>query len=325
VYFLKPLKGQHHVSAITANAKKNYDFYTKTLGMRLVKKTVNQDDTSVYHLFYADERGNPGTDLTFFEIPKAGQTYEGTNSISSTSLRVPSDKSLNFWQNRFKSLGVDYDDISEVSGRKTLSFRDFEGQRLHLVSDENNEGVQGGRAWENSPVPVEHGIYGLGPVELTVNKLSSTVKVLTEVLSFVGTRVYKTEQNHDVHVFETGEGGSGAEVHVVERKDIPRERPGRGSVHHVAFRVEDEEELKSWIERINNLQLPNSGFVERYYFKSLYFRDPNGILFELATDGPGFEGDESLEELGTNLALPPYFENQRSAIERKLKPLDTNE
>jgi glyoxalase family protein len=322
---LKPLKGQHHVSAITANAKKNYDFYTKTLGMRLVKKTVNQDDTSVYHLFYADERGNPGTDLTFFEIPNAGQTYEGTNSISCTSLRVPADQSLYYWKDRFKSLGVDHDEISEMTGRKTLSFRDFEGQRLLLVSDEINEGVKGGRAWDESPVPVEHGIYGLGPVELTVNKFSRTAKILTDVLSFRETRIYKTDQHHDVHVFETGEGGTGAEVHVVERKDLPRERPGRGSVHHVAFRVEDEDELHGWIERINKLQIPNSGFVERYYFKSLYFRDPNGILFELATDGPGFEGDESFEELGTNLALPPYFENQRQKIEAKLKPLDTTD
>jgi glyoxalase family protein len=165
---LKPLKGQHHVSAITADAKRNYEFYTQTLGLRLVKKSVNQDDTSVYHLFYADERGNPGTDLTFFEFPHAGQTYRGTNSISTTSLRVPKDDSLHYWQSRFAELGVEHDDIVRHTGRATLAFRDFEGQRLVLVSDEHNEGVPGGRPWEKSAVPQAHAIHGLGPVTLTV-------------------------------------------------------------------------------------------------------------------------------------------------------------
>ncbi|MRG85854.1 ring-cleaving dioxygenase [Salinibacillus xinjiangensis] len=324
----KPLKGIHHVSALTANAKHNYEFYTKTLGMRLVKKTINQDDPSVYHLFYADERGNPGTDLTFFEIPNAGTTYPGTNSISGTSLRVPNDESLQYWKNRFEELGVEHDEITAESGRATLAFRDFEQQRLYLVSDENNDGVSGGKAWDKSPVPQEHGIVGLGPVLLTVSKRENTEKILLDVLGFKHVRTYTSSQIHDgkeVHVYETGEGGSGAEVHIVERDDLPRERPGRGSVHHVAFRVENEDELNKWVEYVKQLQIPNSGFVERYYFKSLYFREPNGVLFELATDGPGFEGDESFEHLGESLALPPYFEDQRDMIEARLKPLDTKE
>ncbi|WP_246941597.1 ring-cleaving dioxygenase [Bacillus pinisoli] len=321
---LKPLKGQHHVSAITADANRNYDFYTKTLGLRLVKKTVNQDDTSVYHLFYADERGNPGTDLTFFEIPRAGHTYYGTNSISSTSLRVPSDQSLHYWKSRFEELSVEHEDISHETGRATLSFTDFEGQRLMLVSDEVNVGVGGGRPWKNSPVPAEHSIVGLGPVLLTVSKKEHTAKVLTDILGYRKKRGYSA-YGSEVSVFETGEGGTGAELHLLERSDLPMERPGRGSVHHVAFRVEDEEELNKWVKYLKDQRIPNSGFVERYYFKSLYFREPNGILFELATDGPGFEGDEPFEHLGEKLALPPYFEDQRNIIEAKLKPLDTKE
>ncbi|WEG10821.1 ring-cleaving dioxygenase [Pullulanibacillus sp. KACC 23026] len=319
---LKSLKGLHHVSAITARAVDNFKFYTEILGMRLVKKSVNQDDTSVYHLFYADERGNPGTDLTFFEIPFAGHTYPGTNSISATSLRVPSDKALNFWKKRFEAYGVDHDPISTESGRASLAFRDFEDQRLILVSDENNHGVAGGKPWEKSPVPVEYGIYGLGPAQLTVADKKLTASVLMDVMGFRETRTF-IQDGQTVTVYEVGEGGSGAEVHLLENSELPKERPGRGSVHHVAFRVESEEELRKWIDPITQYRLPNSGFVERYYFKSLYFREPNGILFELATDGPGFEGDEDFEHLGEKLALPPYFEDQREEIEANLKPLKT--
>ncbi|MCM2674410.1 ring-cleaving dioxygenase [Alkalicoccobacillus plakortidis] len=319
-----PLKGQHHVSAITANAKENLHFYTEILGMRLVKKTVNQDDTSVYHLFYADERGNPGTDLTFFEIPHAGTTYEGTNSISLTSLRVADDNALDYWVNRLEEHDVKHEGVTEESGRKTLAFRDFEGQRLQFVSDEHNQGVAGGKPWDKSPVPVEHGVVGLGPVRLTVSRPDITAKVLVDVMGFSEVRSYTEEtSSQTIRVFETGEGGTGGEIHLLERNDLQRERPGRGSVHHVAFRVENQDELNKWVEHISASGLPNSGFVERYYFRSLYFREPNGILFELATDGPGFEGDESFDTLGENLALPPYLENQREQIEATIKPLHT--
>ncbi len=321
----KPLKGIHHVSALTANAKNNFEFYTKVLGMRLVKKTVNQDDTSVYHLFYADERGNPGTDLTFFEIPRAGRTYPGTNSITATSLRVKDNEALQYWKERFVQLNVDHDEIQYESHRATLSFRDPEGQRLILVSDESNKGVAGGIPWDKSPVPKEKGIIGLGPVHLTVSRPERTIEVLTKIMGFREIASYKRDKDLKiVRVFETGEGGTGAEIHVIEETDLSRERPGRGSVHHVAFRVEDATELEKWQAILEENHLPNSGFVERYYFASLYFREPNGILFELATDGPGFEDDEDFEHLGETLALPPYFESKRKEIEAKLKPLETN-
>ncbi|WP_226666531.1 ring-cleaving dioxygenase [Metabacillus litoralis] len=320
---LKPLKGIHHVSALTANAKDNYHFYTKVLGLRLVKKTVNQDDTSVYHLFYADERGNPGTDLTFFEIPRAGRTYTGTNSITSTSLRVKNDNALQYWKTRFEELQIDHEDIIKEGGRAKLFFKDHEGQRLVLVSDEENVGVAGGTPWDKSPVPQEYGVTGLGPVQLTVSRPERTIRVLENVMGFREIQGFKREDGNLVRVFETGEGGTGAEVHVIEEGMLERERPGRGSVHHVAFRVENVDELNKWVEKLNEHHLPNSGFVERYYFRSLYFREPNGILFELATDGPGFEGDEDFEHLGERLALPPYFEDKREEIEARLKPLET--
>ncbi|MBS4205643.1 ring-cleaving dioxygenase [Lederbergia citrea] len=319
------LKGIHHVSAMTANAALNLDFYTKVMGLRLVKKTVNQDDTSVYHLFYGDERGNPGTELTFFEIPNAGPNHEGVSSISALSLRVANDEALAFWKKRFEELGIDHEEITERANRATLAFTDPEGQRLILVSDENNEGVASGTPWEKSPVPQNHSVTGLGPVKLTVRMAEPTAAVLTELMGF---RLKGQYPNHvagqpDIVVYETGEGGSGAEIHLEERNDLPPERLGRGGVHHVAFRVENDEELRNWIDHIRNARFPNSGFVDRFYFRSLYFREPNGILFELATDGPGFDTDEHIDHLGESLALPPFLEPQRDEIEAHLKPLQT--
>lgn len=321
------LKGIHHVSALTASAPKNFDFYTKTLGMRLVKKTVNQDDTSVYHLFYGDEKGSPGTELTFFEIPRLGRHYEGINSISALSLRVASDEALVYWKKRFEEAGVTHEEIKKRANRSTLAFRDFEGQRLILVSDETNKGVAGGIPWEKSPVPREYGILALGPVQLTVRHAERTIAVLTELMGFrqMGQYPSSIPNQPDILVFETGKGGTGAEVHIEERSDLPPERLGRGGVHHVAFRVDNDDELHAWIEKIKQARFGNSGFVDRFYFHSLYFREPNGILFELATDGPGFDTDEELEHLGESLALPPFFEPQRTEIEALLKPLDTKQ
>ncbi|TJY42869.1 ring-cleaving dioxygenase [Cohnella pontilimi] len=319
------LKGIHHVSAMTAEAPRNFDFYTKVLGLRLVKKTVNQDDTSVYHLFYGDEKGNPGTELTFFEFPMLARNREGISSISSISLRVAGDEALAYWKRRFAEHGVDHDEIVDRAGRMTLAFRDPEGQRLVLVSDEHNTGVASGTPWDKSPVPAEYGIRGLGPVQLTVGQAEFTVAVLTQLMGFRLKGYYPSfvKGQPDVVVLETGEGGSGAEVHVEERHDLPREQLGRGGVHHVAFRVDNDEELHQWIRRIREAKLANSGFVDRFYFRSLYFREPNGILFELATDGPGFDTDEDLQNLGESLALPPFLESQRERIEARLKPLNT--
>lgn len=318
------LSGLHHVSILTGKAERNFHFYTKVLGLRLVKKTVNQDNTESYHLFYGDAKGNPGTEITFFDIPGLGHTYQGVSSISSTSLRVRETESLHYWQDRFNQFGIAHDSIVKRAGRDSLAFQDYEGTRLILVADNEEVGVQAGEPWEGSDVPKEHAIIGLGPVTLTLAIAEPTAGVLTEVLGFRHAGSYPTLAGDfpDVHVYTTGEGGSGAEVHIETRPDLPRERPGRGSVHHVAFRIPNEEEYEYWVKRISQTGLMNSGKVDRYYFKSLYFREPNHILFELATDTPGFDIDEPVHSLGERLALPPFLEPKREEIEARLRPLE---
>ncbi|WP_410502095.1 ring-cleaving dioxygenase [Exiguobacterium acetylicum] len=318
------LLGIHHVSILTGMAERNYQFYTQVLGMRLIKKTVNQDDTTSYHLFYGDAQGNPGTDLTFFDIPHLGKGVPGASSISSTSLRVKTTDSLRFWQQRFKEKEVDHDEIVERAGRQTLAFRDQEGTRLILVAEDGEIGVAGGVPWPQEEIPSEHAIVGLGAVTLTVNDPTLTVRVLTEVMGFrkVGTYPSLAGEFAPIEVYATGAGGIGAEVHIEARPDLDRERLGRGGVHHVAFRVPNSDEYEKWVERLNAYHLPNSGKVDRHYFQALYFREPNHILFELSTDTPGFATDESLETLGETLALPPFLEPKRAAIEARLRPLE---
>ncbi|MFB3162267.1 ring-cleaving dioxygenase [Neobacillus sp. 179-J 1A1 HS] len=320
------LLGLHHVSILTGRAEKNYEFYTKILGMRLVKKTVNQDNTESYHLFYADGEGTPGTEVTFFDIPHLGQTYRGTSDISTISLRVINTDSLLFWKERFNQFGVEHDDIQKRANRDTLAFRDFEGTRIILVADNGEKGVRAGVPWQRDDIPLEHAIVGLGPVTLTVAIAEPTIGVLTEVMGFrfVGSYPSLEGDHPDIAVYATGEGGSGAEVHIETRPDLPRARLGRGGVHHVAFRVPNEEEYNQWAERLKEYRLPNSGKVERYYFKALYFREPNGILFELSTDTPGFATDEPMETMGEKLSLPSFLEPNRKEIEEKLRPLILN-
>ncbi|BAQ08968.1 glyoxalase/bleomycin resistance [Bacillus sp. OxB-1] len=317
------LEGIHHVSAITADAEKNFNFFTKVLGMRLVKKTVNQDSTSSYHLFYADAVGTPGTDMTYFDIPMAGRTYPGVSSISNTAFRIMSEEALDFWQQRFTELGIEQDAIEDRFGRKTLTFRDQEGSRLQLVVDDG-KGIPYGVPWVREDIPEQYAIVGLGPVTLTVRRAGSTVDVLTSVLHFkeIGSYPSTVAGMPDIRVFSTGEGGPAGEVHVETRTDLPAERPGRGSVHHVAFRIKSMDDYDRWEEWLRSQGFMTSGLVDRFYFKSIYFREPNGILFELATDEPGFATDEPLESLGESLALPPFLEPRREQIEASLRPLD---
>jgi glyoxalase family protein len=311
------LTGIHHLTAITARSAQNHAFYTQTLGMRLVKKTVNQDDVSAYHLFYADAKGSPGTDVTFFDWPLPPER-RGTNSIVRTALRVAGEPTLRWWKERFASLGVRHGDLVERDGRLTLDFEDPEGQRLNLVDD-------GGRGsahpWHESPVPAPQQIRGLGPITLSVPALEPTALVLAEVMAMRRARDYAGDGSARVHVYEMGGGGAAAELHVTVEPHRPPARQGAGGVHHVAFRTPNTEEYEAWNRRLREMRMPSSGPIDRFYFRSLYFREPNGILFEIATDGPGFATDEPLEKLGQGLALPPFLEPRRAAIEAGLKPL----
>jgi glyoxalase family protein len=312
------LTGIHHLTAVTGDAPRNHDFYTRLLGMRLVKKTVNQDDTSAYHLFYADGEATPGSDITFFDWPVVPEK-RGTHSISRTGLRVAGEESLRWWKERFEKEGVTHGDIALRDGRKTLDFEDFEGQRLSLMED---EGMGEAHPWGRSPVPARHQIRGLGPITISVPDRKPTEVVLTRVLGMKQVRDYATPVNEGTrtYVYEMGEGGPAAELHVSVEPDLPAVEPGAGGVHHVAFRIPDAD-YQAWAERLQNLRLPSSGPVDRFYFRSLYFREPNGILFEIATDGPGFATDEPLAELGEKLSLPPFLEAQRPQIEAGLRPL----
>ena len=312
------LTGIHHLTAISADAPGNLRFYTQALGMRLVKKTVNQDDVSAYHLFYADGEARPGTDLTFFDWP-VPRERRGTNAIVRSALRVRGE-SLPWWLERFQALGVRHTDIAMIDGRATVEFEDPEGQRLALIDD---GGVEDARSWAKSPVPAEHQVRGLGPITLSVLDLRPTDAVLTAVMQMRKARDYPHPQSNKdtVHVYEMGQGGPAAELHVAVQPDLAGAEQGAGGVHHVAFRTPDDAQYDAWAKRLQSLRIANSGKTDRFYFRSLYFREPNGILFEIATDGPGFATDEPLEALGETLSLPPFLEGERKRIEAGLKPL----
>lgn len=311
------LTGIHHLTAVTADASGNHDFYTRVLGLRLVKKTVNQDDVSAYHLFYADGEANPGTDITFFDWP-APRERRGTHSISRTGLRVSGD-SLDWWAARLSDLGVSTGRIETLDGRASLDLEDPEGQRLRLVAAPE----PAGQPWDQSPVPAPHQIHGLGPITISVPELAPTQAVLTQVMNMAKVRDYASPDGQgQVHVFQMGEGGAAAELHVAVQPGLPAAQQGAGGVHHVAFRVPDTAALTEWTNRVRGFRVPNSGEVERFYFRSLYFREPGGNLFELATDGPGFDVDEPRDTMGQGLSLPPFLEPRRAAIEAGLKPLD---
>lgn len=312
------LKGIHHVTAITSSAEKIYDFFTYVLGLRLVKKTVNQDDIQTYHLFFADDKGSPGTDMTFFDFPGIPKGHHGTDEVHKTSFRVPDDVALNYWEKRFNRLNVKHEGIKEQFGKKVLPFVDFDDQQYQLISDENNEGVESGTPWQKGPIPLEFAITGLGPIFIRVSNFDYMKRVLEELYL-----MKEIDKEDSYHLFEMGEGGNGAQVIVEHNAVLPRGRQGYGTIHHVAFRVEDREGIEDWTKRYQTYQVPNSGFVERYYFGSLYANVAPGVLIEIATDGPGFMGDEPYETLGEKLSLPPYFEDQREEIEKLVRPIDT--
>lgn len=312
------LNGIHHVTAVSREIGRNAHFYTEVLGLRLVKKSVNQDDVSAYHLFYADKVGSPGTDMTFFDWPQVIQDRRGTDSIATTAFRVNGRDALAYWAGRLTRHGVAHRGIETFGERAILRFDDPEGQRLMLVDD--GGAPYEGEAWEGTDVPVEYALRGFYAVVLSTPRLDWMHPVLSELgYRQVGSAPHPDGQ--DVLIYETGEGGPGRELWVIEEPDQPLARLGAGGVHHVAFRVADQEEQRYWRERLTRAGLRVSPFIDRFYFQSIYFRISNSILFEIATDGPGFDADEDLDRLGETLALPPFLEPQRAQIEANLKPI----
>jgi glyoxalase family protein len=316
------LNGIHHVTAVTGQVAKNVTIYTQNLGLRLVKKSVNQDDVSAYHLFYADKLGSPGTDMTFFDWPDIGPNRRGTDSIANTLFRVNGEAALNYWSGRFDELGIQHEPISTFDNRSVLRFEDPEGQRLTLVDDQGAPFE--GEVWTGADIPEAYAIRGFHGVTLSVPSLvsGSVMPILTKVLEWEEASRHTNEAGEPVVIYAMNGGGPGKEVQVVEQKNTRPAMPGAGGVHHVAFRVKGDEEQRYWRERIVGFGLGASDYIDRFYFHSVYFRISNGILFEIATDGPGFAADEPLETLGEKLALPPFLEPQRAQIEAGLKPIE---
>jgi len=296
--------GIHHITAVSARIQDNLAFYTGTMGMRLVKKSVNQDDVTAYHLFFADAAGTPGTDLTFFDWPTMGPNQPGAASVALTTLRV-SREALSFWEERLKAAHIDPIRDEDYSGRSRIRFADPEGQRLALVDDTDLPAHYS--PW-NAIVPAGNEVRGILGVDIESARPDSTRRVLTELLGY---------RDVDGTRFVT----DGSEVVVHEPTGRNFGHLGAGGVHHVAFRVRDDQELAAMQERIETAGLRTSGYVDRFYFHSLYFREPGGVLFELATDGPGMPSDEPANQLGERLALPPFLESRRADIEANLKPL----
>ena len=313
--------GIHHVTAITGDAAGNVAFYTRVLGLRLVKKTVNQDDVSAYHLFYGDTVGHPGTEVTFFHWPAAQKNGPGHGTVARVALAVPGEDALVWWGKRLAELGVVHEAPEEVAGQRRLLFTDPEGQRLELLA-----AGSGARPelvpWAGSDVPPEMAIRGIAAITLEVAATGPTLSLLTGLLGFRRVTAY-ADRGAAVTLLECGPGGTGTQVRLAVPRLARRGAPGVGGVHHVAFRTAADDTQQLWHRRLLQTGLPVSGIIDRYYFRSVYFREPGGVLCEIATDGPGFATDEPAERLGEGLALPPFLEPRRAEIEAGLPPLDT--
>lgn len=306
--------GLHHVSVIAGDPQENVDFYTGTMGMRLVKKSINQDAPDTYHLFYADAVGTPGTDLTFFPIPAARRASPGSGQIVEVPLAVPVG-SLAFWQEWLGERGVTTGAVGTRFDERTLPFGDPHGLRLALAETDDARPFV---PWERSPVPAEHQVRGLHAIRMLVRQMEPTETLLTDVMG-----LHEVGQDGDWHRFGTPGGGSGTYADVRVSPDEAPGRGGVGGVHHAAWRMHDADEedaLRRFIEQVGLSPTPP---IDRFWFRSVYFREPGGVLFELATDGPGFALDEDTAHLGETLVLPPWLESRRSEIEAGLPTLDT--
>jgi glyoxalase family protein len=311
---MKPTSGLHHITAIAGPAQENLDFYAGVLGMRLVKKSVNQDDPGTYHLFYADAEGHPGTDITFFPWADLAPSRQGHGLSTEVSLAVP-PASLNFWSARLVRSGTETLAIETRFGERALPLADPHGLHLALVESESSLG-RPFIPWERSPIPVEHQIRGLEGARMLERDLAETVSFLVGALDF-----RKIGEENGWQRFGVADGISGQYVDLRGAPDAPRGAWGTGSVHHLAWRVTDDSHQLETRERVLRGGGHPTPVIDRFWFKSVYFREPGGVLFELATDGPGFHVDEEMESLGESLVLPPWLEPNRDAIEKVLPTL----
>jgi glyoxalase family protein len=310
------ITGIHHVTAITGDAQTNLDFYTRVLGMRLVKKSVNQDSPDTYHLFYADAEGHPGADLTFFPWANAASMQPGIGLAMEVSLAIPSG-SLEYWRELLASLGVTIDAEETRRNEKTLLFRDPFGQQLTLTETADAREFT---PWGKSPVPEQYQILGLHSVRLWERDLALTEGFLVETLGFTS-----MGEVNGWHRYGVGDGGSGRHLEIREIPTGTRGHWGVGGIHHVAWRVKDDDSQLIVRARVESAHRRPTEVIDRFWFHSVYFLEPGGVLFEVATDGPGFAIDESSDTLGEQLVLPPWLEAQRQSIEAGLPRLSAGE
>lgn len=311
----RTLEGIHHVTAIARDPQANVDFYTQVLGLRLVKKTVNYDDPGTYHLYYGDGQGRPGTIITFFPWPMARRGSRGAGQATVTSFSVP-DGSLGWWTERLSALQVPFEAPRSRFEEEVLTLLDPDGLQLELVAraDDLRE------PWTGGPVPADKAVRGFDGVTLTEWNPEVTAGLLT---GFLGFRA--GGEAGDRLRFEVGAGGPGTRVDVLAQPDAPRGHVAAGTVHHIAFRTPDDEQQRAWHAALEELGAHVSPIMDRQYFHSIYFREPGGVLFEIATDPPGFTADETVAELGSGLRLPRWLEADRERIEEALPPVAVRE
>jgi len=307
------INGIHHITAIAGDAKRNFDFYTRVLGLRMVKKTVNFDDPETYHFYYGDEYGTPGTILTFFPWANIMPGRRGARQATEIGYSVPAG-SLEFWQQRLEAHNVIYNKVAEKFGEKYLTFLDPDGLKLELIEAKANDNRKG---WETDEIKTEHALKGFYNITITTNKMQPTADILTKVFGY-----RLLEQNVNRYRFITDAVETANIVDLVEVAGEAAGHVAGGSVHHVAFRVENEEVLMQFRDKIVATGLHITEKIDRNYFYSLYFREPGGVLFEIATDNPGFDVDEPVAELGSHLKLPAQYESRRDELEAVLPKLN---
>ena len=304
--------GIHHVTAIASDPQKNVDFYTKVLGLRLVKQTVNFDAPHVWHLYYGDEAGNPASIMTFFPWPGVQRGREGAGLTTATAFSIPPE-SIGFWLERLKSLEVEHLGVTTKGDAEAITFFDNDGMRLELVASPGDQRS----GWDgHGAIPSEHAVRGLHEVTLSERSLDATAGMLTNLLG-----MNLGSESSDAASFSMGEGGAGAAVLVkggVEERGLQ----AGGTVHHVAFRAPNLQTMESWRQELLGRGVNVTEIMDRQYFKSIYFREPGGVLFEIATDEPGFDIDEPLLELGRKLKLPPWLEPSREQIANMLPRIE---
>ncbi len=309
------IAGLHHITVIASDPQRNLDFYTELLGLRFVKRTVNFDDPATYHFYFGDDAGSPGTILTFFPWPHATRGSFGIGETSAIGFSVP-DAAIDYWEKRLLSAGVPAEQLPVRFGKRAIAFADPDGTRLEIIGDAEGEAQHAPRF---SEVPAQHSIRGFSGVTLCEAGFELTARVL-ERMGFV-----QTGSEGNRYRFSSPSGALGSYIDVLVQTQLMYGRMGAGTVHHIAFRAKDDADQLEWREELKKIQLDVTPVLDRNYFHSVYFREPGGVLFEIATDPPGFAVDEPIETFGETLKLPPWLESRRATIEKIILPITVHQ